>query len=283
MKYAVFFIALVLSLTAPAQNLTLFDIGLPEDLSVVSYNAITSSETASASIRNGRVTFPVKTLATTGYSLNFFQDKIYEEDFEYAGDLVFIKPVKTWTVNGVSYSSPAQKLTITKESTGRWIYKLTTYSETYRVSVNGRIRTVPVTEIALTAGISVDQVHDLLSQKFYAFPTTAISSVFIIVDQQNGGYIAKAYENLRPAANTYSVNWIFYNGCTGNLGECNRYIGSVPPGGSSPQTYIFDLSADYAVVECAISGKSFTDSGYYTVKGCDIDDPCGKAFRLPRK
>ncbi len=108
--------------------------------------------------------------------------------------------------------------------------------------------------------------------------------------------------------------WVLYNGCNpsdvpkvqahpyyGNFGQCLWFqyekndpkaktitVTAGQKGYSGTNHTIFYSSTEtYAVLtleleELPAQGKNFRPVGHYTINGCDEDDPCGWAYRMPR-
>ena len=186
---------------------------------------------------------------------------------------------------------------------------------------NSRGKVYSVGEMAMALNASVDQVYNMLATKYYFRPgaSNAITSEFTQIKKLSGNnYEGLFYLNREPytalttskipfwgnGGQEFIYKWTFYNGCSpdgstysqGNFGECKFVWTSNPtctvasglsfqygPG----QAFVYDGSKLDAVLQFdvrhkPISGKEYSAESYYTFKGCDVDDPCGPARRLPR-
>lgn len=327
MKSLLFLLVCMLgSASLPASTLPLPDIGLPAQAELMRNSVITSKVVNTLGIRTsltGAQSIRVITQQPgfTEYGLNFLHAYTHEFDFDYSGTVngvhTWFKPVITFTLSGKEYRIDAQRLDVWQEPSGRWVYKLLTYSSEYRVSVNRRVVTYTAEQMAAIGKVSLDQLYEMDADYFYGYdrdPATHITSVFVTVSSDGSSYRAQTWVNLKPVesqrygslvssygmtGSSYVVRWKKYNGCTaltaisggtekGNFGLC-ELRGPLAQGSEvNEQHFAFDSSQEYAVVECQIeerqaNGKNATFSGYWTYKGCDIDDPCGPARRLPRK
>lgn len=255
----------------------------------------------------------------TGYALNFIQSYIYEFDHKFIGisngKYKFIKEEISFTYNGISYYIPAQELTIWNTNLNKWTFKIKTFNKTYRLLFNRKFQDFSAEDLAKHGKISVDELYEKLSSYYYGVeksPLTHITSVFVKINKTNNEFRGQTYVNLQPITSgygtkitsynktgiSYAVRWKLYNGCTkenaisggyeaGNFGLCELRQGAAYTE-INPQVFSWDESREYVVIECQIEelpaqGKNFTVSGYYTIKGADIDDPIGQSFRLPRK
>lgn len=300
-------------------QLTMNDIGLPDALSPMQNVVITSSRINNITVSGGRVVTKSTTPGFTAYALNYIQAKIHEESFRYVGEVsgvqYFQKDPITFSVNGTTYNIDGQTMTIARDLSNKWTIRLIPQTSSYRLLVSRKWVTYTADELAALAGITKEQLWGRDADVYNAEernPQTHITSVFVKVAKAGTGYTAQTYVNLMPATSYgnkitsynksgvgYIVRWKLYNGCTaanaisggyekGNFGLCEMR-GPLPSGSeNTAQTFAYDTSREYVTIECQLEelpaqGKNFSTSGYYVVQGCDIDDPCGPALRLPRK
>lgn len=305
--------------------LSMTELGLPEAASAISSCVIgscrhTSPRLSTTLIGGVRLTFNTTTPVFTGYGLNFLSAYIHEFDHKFIGNeggiMKFYKAPIVFTFNGTTHTVPAQELHIFRESTGRWVFKVKTYTETFKILYKRKFTDFTAEQLASIGGIGVDELYESLASFYYGVdrnPDTHMTSVFVKVNKnEQDAFTAQTYVNLQPITSgygtkvtsynktgaSYVVRWKLYNGCTaqnatsggyeaGNFGLCElRQSGAYTE--MNPQTFTWDASREYAVVECQIEelpaqGKNFTTSGYYTILGSDEDDPVGQSFRLPRK
>jgi len=301
------------------------DLGLPEAASVLSSCVIKSTKHTKpklvSTLTGGvKLTFESTTPVFTGYGLNFLSNYVHEFNHEFiaseGGVLKFYKAPITFTFNGTTHNIPAQELHIFRESSGRWVFKVKTYNETYRILFRRKFTDYSADQLATIAGITVDELYEKLASFYYGIdrnPDTHITNVFVKVYNDNlDTFTAKTFVNLVPITSgygtkitsydktgaSYIVRWKLYNGCTaqdaisggyeaGNFGLCEMRQGAAYTEGN-PQVFEWDDTREFAVVECQMEelpaqGKNFTSSGYWTIIGADEDDPEGQSFRLPRR
>jgi hypothetical protein len=138
-----------------------------------------------------------------------------------------------------------------------------------------------------------------------------MTNTFALISESGGAFTAKLYINLvETPVSAYNqkfthygkknsireFRWLEYNSCTalnsspsagysaGSFGLCSNTIAN-PTQAFTPN---FDPSRKYATlegqfVENAGGGKEYITHCHWVVQGCDEDDPCGQAQRLPRK
>lgn len=312
-------ILLLIPTMAWAQSVT--DFGLPAELDEVKNVVLTSSRVSTIRISSGRVTTSTTRPGFSGYLLNFLHGKIHEDGFEFKGkaldgSFVFEKSPITFTSAGQTYNIDGQTMLVYKDLQGLWYVMMIPQTSSYRLLVNRRWITYTADELAALAGITKTDLWAMDTDYYYGSernPATHITSVFVKVNQVGAqNFTAQTYVNLQPITSgygskitsygksgaSYVVRWKLYNGCTasnatsggyeaGNFGLCELRQSSAYTE-INPQTFTWDTSREYVVIECQIeelpaSGKNFTVSGYFVVQGCDTDDPCGTAQRLPRK
>jgi hypothetical protein len=291
-------ILLIAPLFAFAQSLQLSDIGLPQDCEVVKDVVITSSKINTITIRSGRVATNTTRPTITGYALNFIHSKIHEDGFVYQGKmpdggLLFTKAPITFTRNGQTFNIDGSSMQVYRDLQGLWTILMIPQTSSYRLLVNRRWITYTADQLAASAGITKEQLWSMDADFYYASernPATTLTSAFVQVNRINEStFNATLYINLQPVngasnlLNNNDVIWRFYNDCDGQHGQCEQR--AVGAGNQSlPQSFTFDYSKEYITIECAIGDPKRVDfRGYYLVQGCDEDDPCGPAQRLPRK
>lgn len=318
MKPYIFSLLFLFSLSCAGQ-IQFSDLGLPEDMTTLQNCVITAQKVNTIRVSSTSVTVRSTAPGFSQYALNFIHSYVHEFDFEYVGVsnglYKFVKPSVTFYVNGVKHTADAQELLIWQELQGRWVFKVKSYPSTYTYIQSGQFITLTAEQVANRRGVSLDTLYELDSDYYYGFdksPATHVTSVFVTVSQSGNLFTGQVWVNLKPSTGytnligsygktgaSYVVKWKRYNGCTyqtaisggyekGNFGLCESR-GPSPAGSEQhQQVFSFDLTQEYAVVECQIEerqadGKTASFSGYYTIRGCDHDDPCGPARRLPRK
>ena len=267
-----------------------------------------------------KISFAKNSPGFTAYGLNFLHSYVHEMDFKFIGlennTLKFYKNPIEFTLNGVTHKISAQELHIYIDSNNHWVFKVKTYAESYKILFRRKFTDFTAEQLAVMANITVDELYERLSSYYYGEdrnPDTHITNVFVKVNKtEDDVFTGQTYLNLNPITSgygryitsyntsgaSYVVRWKLYNGCTaetaisggyekGNFGLCElRQSGAYTE--VNPQKFNWDTTKEYITVECQIEelpaqGKNFTTSGYWVVQGCDSDDPCGSAQRLPRK
>jgi hypothetical protein len=323
MKKAIFSFAMILVTLTGFSQLTLPQVGLPVEVDALKncvINSVVHTQPQISVSRTGveRVTFRTLTPGVTAYGLNFIHSYLHEygHDFVSAtnGTYIFFKPSIKFNQNGKDYHIAAQELNVYQEATGRWVFKVKSYTKSFRLRAGRVWKDYSDEQLAALAGVTVEQLHERLSSYYYGFernPATHMTNTFALVEQSGNSYTAKLYVNLvETPVSAYNqkftsynkknsiskFQWLTYNDCTaataspsvgysaGNFGLCAINVTSP----TTPFTPTFDLTREYATlegqfVESAGGGKEYITHCYFVVKGCDIDDPCGQAQRLPRK
>jgi len=302
MKKAIFSFAIILVTLTGYSQLTLPQVGLPVEVDALKncvINSVVHTQPQISVSRTGveRVTFRTLTPGVTAYGLNFIHSYLhdYGHDFVSAtnGTYIFFKPSIKFNQNGKDYHIAAQELNVYQEVTGRWVFKIKTYTKSFRLRAGRAWKDYTDEQLATLAGITVEQLHERCASYYYGFdrnPATTLTSAFVTVNQiTDGTFNATLWVNLQEvngASNRLASNdviWRFYNDCGGQWGQCDqRFVGSGTQ--ATHQTFPLDNTKTHIAIECAIGDPKRVDfRGYYIVKGCDIDDPCGQAQRLPRK
>lgn len=303
MKKLLSFLLVCLCFTATSQ-LSLEQVGLPPDIMPYAHTVISTQETNTVvftPVTNRttgqttvRVTFKKDTRTLTAQGLNFVHDYVHDYGHQYQGIEngwhVFRKAGFTSSVG----TFDTQYLLIKKDAAGLTTFKVYTEVSQYTARINRQTVKYTADQVAVLAGISKQALWERDSDYYYAKdanPATTLTSAFVTVNQiSESTFNATLWVNLQQvngASNRLANNdciWRFYNGCTGGQwGQCEqRFVGSGAQ--ATPQMFMLDYSKEYVVVECAIGDPKRVDfRGYFTVKGCDEDDPCGQAQRLPRK
>jgi hypothetical protein len=172
---------------------------------------------------------------------------------------------------------------------------------------NAKGVTYTAQELADLSGITLDKLYEMDADYFYGAdknPSTHITSWFMTLTNSSGNtFESELWINFKPAKSinyasmvtsygqvgkSYQLRWTTYNGCTGFGGACTS-AGPYSPTDPKAWKYqsVYDAERPYAVIECKAvelpdDGKNASTSGYFTIVGCDTDDPCGPARRLPR-
>lgn len=306
MKHIFLLACLCLSMAAPAQ-LTMADIGLPDDMLAFQHTVITSGRVVTPAIVNGKVVFNTTNTTTSTYGLNFLHGKIHEEDFVYAGQsagtYLFSKPAVTFTVNGQVHTVDGQLLQVWKDAAGLYSFRLIPRTSTYTLRNGLRWVKYSADQLAALAGITKEDLWAKESDYFFGVdrnPANHITSLFAVIEQAGSNqFKGQLYLNLQKHSGgygnyttcynksgvSYVVKWKIHNGCAGPCWQSTNL-----PAGSEQnvQAFAWDTSKEYVVIELEIEdtpgqSKQFPVHSYWTIKGCDVDDPCGLAHRLPRK
>lgn len=291
---------------------TYADLGLPDEVKPMENCVIQSAETytmdVSRTLTGLKLVRKKTTPGFTAYCLNFLHDKIHEEGFEFqgvtGGTYKFFKPSVQFSLGYV----PAQSMEVHQDLNGRWVIKLKPYTMTYRLIVSAKWVTYTAEQLAALGGITVDQLWEQDADYYYGYdknPATHITSWFMTVALKSGNtFTSDLWINFKPAKSinyasmvtcygqtgkTYGIRWATYNDCTGSMfGKCSA-VGPISP--SDPRAWEYRANYDptqkYAVIQCLAvetpdDGKRMSTEGYYTIVGCDSDDPCGPSRRLPR-
>jgi hypothetical protein len=317
MKHFFLSLFMLISFGISAQ-LQLSEIGIPDDMIAFENSVLTGSQINAPKVSStNTVQWTRTTPGLTGYALNFIHDKI-TDDYKYEGksgnQYIFKKPEINFTTNGINYKIDPVIIFISKVG-DKTTFKVVEEKSSYTLLVNRKRVTYTAQAFAELANMTIAQLWERDADYYFATdrnPATHITSVFVTVGVSDLGFTGQVYVNLQPANNyggkitsynksgiSYIVRWKLYNDCTaltatsggfekGNFGLC-ELRGPTPMGTeANPIVFEYHASKEYAVVECQIEelpaqGKNFMQSGYFTVNGCDQDDPCGPSRRLPRK
>jgi len=306
---AIIISTLCFAFTAYSQP-TYAQLGIPDDLKVLENVVIQSNQTNTPALTkvDGKTALKFNRTAPgfTAYGLNYLHDKIHEEDYEYmgliSGKYTFFKPSVLFSRGYV----PASYMTIYKEL-DKWVIKLKTLTMEYRFVVGGKWVIYTAQELATLGNISTDALWESDADYYYGVyrdPSKYITSWFMTMDSPSENvFTSQLWVNFKLSTTvpygklitsynqtgaSYQMRWYVYNDCSGNFGECVT-AGPYKPTDLKAWAYTanIDYSRKYAIVECKAvelpdQGKNAQVEGYYTVKGCDEDDPCGYSQRLPR-
>jgi hypothetical protein len=312
-------ILLLLPITIWAQSVT--DFGLPLALDEVKHVVLTSQRVNTMRISSGKLITSTTTPGFSAYALNYLHGQIHENGYVFQGKqsdgtLLFTKAAIDFTYNGVAYHIDPSTMRMTRDAQGLWTIAIRAETSSYKLLVNRKWVTYTAAQLAAIGGITVDQLWNRDIDYYYGSarnPQTHITSVFVLVNRTAPNtFTAQTYVNMLPMTSgygnlvtsynktgvSYVVRWKLYNDCTatnatsggyeaGNFGLCELRQGAAYSEVNA-QTFSWDSSREYVTIECQIEetpaqGKNFTTSGYWVVQGCDADDPCGRAWRLPRK
>jgi hypothetical protein len=297
MKKAIFSFALILVTLTGFSQLTLDQVGLPPD--VIAYaNAVISSQQTNTAVftpvtnnttgqKTVRVTFRRTNRPMTAQGLNFIHGYVHENGHSYEGI-----SSTGWSIFRRQSPNP-QTLMIKRDAGGLVTFKIYTEVSSYTTFINGQRVTYTADQVAAMANISKQVLWERDADYYFATdanPATTLTSAFVTVNQLSADtYNATLWVNLQKVngiSNRLASNdviWRFYNDCGGQWGQCDqRFVGA--GNHALPQSFPIDASKQRIAIECAIGDPKRVDfRGYYTVKGCDEDDPCGQAQRLPRK